>query len=145
MKTYRVVTSFIVKGGKVLILKRSGRVGSYKGRWSAISGYLENHPLRQAYTEISEELSISRENLKLLVTGDPTEVLDENLRVRWIVHPFLFELTCEDSEIELNWENLEAKWVKPGELKELDTVPDLYRMLKNLWIRVYPHASLHLE
>ncbi|MGC8962093.1 MAG: NUDIX domain-containing protein [Candidatus Bathyarchaeia archaeon] len=141
MKTSRVVTSFIVKAGKVLILRRSGSVGSYRGRWSAISGYLEDHPLNQAYREIEEELSIHGEDLKLLAVGDPTEVVDEDLKIRWIIHPFLFEFTGEDSEIRLNWENLEARWVKPEEVKELETVPDLYRILTGLWAKAYQPTS----
>ncbi|MBS7644525.1 MAG: NUDIX domain-containing protein [Candidatus Bathyarchaeia archaeon] len=141
MKTFRVVTSFIVKAGRVLILRRSGKVGSYRGKWSAISGYLEDHPLNQAYREINEELSISGEDLKLLATGDPMEVLDEDLGVRWVVYPFLFEFIGEDSKIKLNWENLEAKWVKPEEIKELETVPDLYRILRGLWAKAYQSPS----
>ncbi|MEM3607751.1 MAG: NUDIX domain-containing protein [Candidatus Bathyarchaeia archaeon] len=141
MKTCRVVTSFITKAGRILILKRSGRVGSYRGKWSAISGYLEGHPLNQAYREMGEELSISGEDLKLLAAGDPVEVLDEDLEVRWIVYPFLFEFIGEDSKIRLNWENLEVRWVKPEEVKELETVPDLYRILRNLWAKAYQPSS----
>ena len=142
MRTYNVVTSFIVKEGRILILRRSDRVGSYKGKWSAVSGYLEDDPLSQAYREIREELSIPGEDLKLMAAGDPTEVPDKNLGVRWIVHPFLFEFTGEDSKINLNWESLEVKWVRPEEVRQLETVPDLYRILSDLWVRAYPSKTI---
>lgn len=138
MKTCKVVTAFIVKGDRVLILRRSSKVGSYKGRWSGISGYLEDLPLRQAYKEIWEELSISGKDLQLLAIGNPVEVVDDDLEVRWIIYPFLFRFVGEDHKIKLDWENIEAKWVKPEEIKRFKTVPDLYRVLKNVWNKAYP-------
>lgn len=138
MKTYRVVTAFIVKGDKVLILRRSSKVGTYRGRWSGISGYLEDLPLKQAYREISEELSLPKEDLQLLATGDPITVVDDNLGVRWIVYPFLFKFMGEDNKLKLDWENMEAKWVRPEEIRKFKTVPDLYRVLKNVWNKAYP-------
>jgi len=51
-----VVTAFLQYAGRILLVQRSGRVGSYQGRWSAISGYLEDAtPLAQACREIREE------------------------------------------------------------------------------------------
>ena len=48
LQTKQVVTSFIESENKILILRRSGRVGTYQGRWAAVSGYIEKTPDEQA-------------------------------------------------------------------------------------------------
>ena len=55
-------------------MRRSGRVGSYRGRWSAISGYLEDPtPLAQARREIREETGLSEQAVHLVRAGAPLE------------------------------------------------------------------------
>lgn len=39
----KVVTVFLRRGGRILILKRSRKVGSYQGRWAGISGFIEEN------------------------------------------------------------------------------------------------------
>ncbi|MGM0405410.1 MAG: NUDIX domain-containing protein [Thermoplasmatota archaeon] len=118
MKSIPVVTSFIEKGDKLLIVKRSDEVGSFQGRWSAISGYLEGKdPLEQAKIEISQETDLDVEFVK---KGNTTMARGEDNI--WKVHPFLFKTQQEPV---LNWENLEYRWVTKDELKELKTVPRL--------------------
>lgn len=118
IKSIPVVTSFIEKGDKLLIVKRSDEVGSFQGRWSAISGYLEGKdPLEQAKIEISQETDLDVEFVK---KGNTTMARGkDNI---WKVHPFLFKTQQEPV---LNWENLEYRWVTKDELKELKTVPRL--------------------
>ena len=48
-----VVTAFLRARGKILIVRRSRKVGTYQGRWSGISGYLEDPtPHAQVLREI---------------------------------------------------------------------------------------------
>jgi PncC family amidohydrolase len=123
-----VVTCFLEHGGKILILRRSGKVGTYRRSWAGVSGYLETNDIDQAYTEISEETDIYKKDLKLVKKGKPLEVIDNDLNRKWIVHPFLFHVKAPD-KVKIDWEHTEAKWIKPSELKKYETVPGLGRAL----------------
>ena len=55
MQRREVVTAFLRRDDKLLLLRRSAAVGSYRGRWSAVSGYLEDPtPQAQARRETLE-------------------------------------------------------------------------------------------
>ncbi len=123
-----VVTCFLEHGGKILILRRSSKVGTYRRSWAGISGYLETNDIDQAYTEISEETDLYKKDLKLMKKGEPLEVIDKDLNRKWIVHPFLFHVKSPD-KVKIDWEHTETKWIKPSELKKYDTVPGLARAL----------------
>jgi 8-oxo-dGTP diphosphatase len=120
----RVVTAFLRRGSKVLLVRRSKRVGTYQGRWSAISGYLERAPYEQALQEITEETGLGEADVKLVSAATPLEVTDAALRICWAIHPFLFEITSS-STIHLDWENTEFRWVTADELDRYSTVPAL--------------------
>lgn len=124
-----VVTAFLRHHGRILVVRRSAAVGTYHGRWSGISGYLEATPLEQAFTEIREETGLATADVELRAQGEPISITDPDLGVRWTVHPFLFEVYAPE-KIRLDWENLEMRWVDPEELSRLETVPalaDAYR------------------
>ena len=124
-----VITVFLTCGGKVLVLKRSGKVGTYKGHWAGVSGYLESvDPLKQAYVEMAEELGLGKEDVSLVRMGEPLEVFDPSLEHAWRVHPFLFVVHKPD-KIRLDWENVEMRWVLPEEIVQLQTVPALKEAL----------------
>jgi PncC family amidohydrolase len=123
-----VVTCFLEHGGKILILKRSSRVGTYRRSWAGVSGYIETNDVDQAFTEISEETELYKKDLKLIKKGKPLEIIDKKLSRKWIVHPFLFHVKAPE-KIRTDWEHTEVKWIKPGELKKYDTVPGLVKTL----------------
>jgi hypothetical protein len=58
MEETHVVTCFLERDSdkKIALLRRSQMVGTYKGRWAGVSGYIEkeNTPLKQAFEEIRE-------------------------------------------------------------------------------------------
>lgn len=121
-----VVTAFIRHQGKVLLLRRSERVGSYRGRWAAVSGYLErDSALDQALIEIAEETGLLPDSLRLVREGPPLPVPAPERQTLWVVHPLLFELVGSLPEIRLDWESAEARWVEPAEIPALETVPQL--------------------
>jgi ADP-ribose pyrophosphatase YjhB (NUDIX family) len=131
-----VVTVFLAHAEKVLVLKRSHKVGTYRGRWAGVSGYLETEdPLDQAYTEIAEEVGLDKQDVKLASRGKPLEVVDKERNRAWRVYPFLF-IVPEPSKIRLDWENLEMRWILPEEIGSLQTVPALKEALE----RVLPGA-----
>ena len=124
LKRRDVVTAFLRHGDRILLVRRSASVGSYPGRWSGISGYLEDPtPLEQALREIREETGLRR-GVHLVRAADPLEVPDPRLDTCWVVHPFLVDID-EPEQIRLDWENAELRWTAPGEIAELPTVPAL--------------------
>jgi 8-oxo-dGTP diphosphatase len=137
MKQAKVVTCFLLhRGGddEILLLRRSQQVGTYRGRWAGVSGYIEEtDPLTQAYTEIEQETGLAREDVQLLRTGEPLEVVDVEADRLWVVHPFLFEVR-EPARIRADWEHSETRWIRPQEISNYETVPQLAETL----MRVYP-------
>ncbi|HLN50963.1 MAG: NUDIX domain-containing protein [Thermoplasmata archaeon] len=120
-----VVTAFLRRDdGKILLLRRSGRVGSFQGRWAAVSGFLEDPtPIAQAYREISEETGIGRNELSLEVEG--RTVYARSGQEVYIVHPFLFRVGTTD--VRIDWEHTAFEWVDPSEIRSRATVPKLDR------------------
>ncbi len=131
MQRRDVVTAFLRHGDRILLVRRSARVGTYQGRWSGISGYLEDRtPLEQALREIREETGLRR-GVHLVRGADPMEVPDPGLDTCWVVHPFLFDID-EPEQIRLDWENRELRWTAPREIAELPTVPALAEVFQKV-------------
>ncbi len=130
LQTKPVVTAFLRRpDGRVLLVRRSAAVGSYQGRWSAISGHLEDPTaLDQAYREVREETGIQADALTLRADAAPIAIDAPEYETRWLVHPFLFDV-ADGVEPALDWENLEAAWVFPAELSGRETVPKLAEAL----------------
>jgi translation initiation factor 2B subunit (eIF-2B alpha/beta/delta family) len=131
MNEIHVVTVFLYHTGKIALVRRSARVGTYQGRWSGISGYLEGDPDEHFPVEIAEETSLQRGDYTLLRKAEPVCVLDEELGRKWMVHPFLCEV-ADPSRITLDWENLELKWVAPLTIREINTVPGLWEVYETV-------------
>jgi len=121
-----VLTVFIRYKEKILILKRSNKVSTYKGKWSVITGYLDEPKslFDKIIEEISEELGIFKDIILSFKYGNPFEFFDNKLEKIWIIHPAIVELKS-NPKIILNWEHDEYKWITPDDLKKLDIVPNL--------------------
>jgi 8-oxo-dGTP diphosphatase len=130
-----VVTAFIEYQGKLLLLRRSKKVKTMKGKWAGISGYIEmtTDPLRQALKEIEEETGLSNEKVRVICVGQPLEVADTcNQDITWVVHPYFFRTNTDI--VKLDWEHDKYLWINPQEIKDYDTVPKLKETLD----RVFP-------
>ncbi|MBA7703857.1 hypothetical protein ES703_112654 [subsurface metagenome] len=127
-----MVSCFLESDGEILILRRSGQVGTYQGRWAGVSGYIESTADEQALTEIEEETSLSGEDLKLLKKGRPLEVKDNKLGVKWVVHPYLFHIKDRD-KIKIDWEHKELRWIQPTDIDNFETVPKLKETLARVY------------
>ena len=127
-----VVTAFLYQGGKVALLKRSDKVGTYRGAWAGFSGYIEQLPLDQARQEIYEEAGVVDGDCRLSGIGIPTPVDDIENEKQWLVFPFLFNLN-DGVEIETDWETEEWGWFSPDELHDLQTVPGLKAVFQQVW------------
>ena len=103
-----------------------------RGLWGGISGVIEGteEPLQRAKIEILEETGIVENNIVLAKAADQMQVSSQYSNHGWIIHPFLF--TVKESQIKLNWENSEYKWISPDEMSKYKTVPSLDKVLDRL-------------
>ena len=128
-----IVTSFIINDEKILLLKRSNEVKTMKDLWAGVSGIIEKDemPLSRAKIEIFEEAGINEEQIALLKSVDEIKIISPQYKDhQWNVFPFLFK--TNSTKIKLNWENSEFVWIKPTEIINYKTVPELDKILSNL-------------
>jgi 8-oxo-dGTP pyrophosphatase MutT (NUDIX family) len=131
----QVVTCIVEHGGKILLLKRSALVGTYRGLWGGVAGYVEEleDPYETAVKELREEVGICIEDVELITKGEPIEFTDtyDGRQYEWLIYPFLFHL--EDKNlIRVDWEHEDYQWVFPSELKKFETVPHLEKVVSQL-------------
>ncbi|NLV05338.1 NUDIX domain-containing protein [Haloarcula rubripromontorii] len=140
METRPVLTCFLRSEGEVLLLRRSGAVGSYRGQWGGVAGHVaddagrDRDPETAARAEIDEETGLA-DAVTLVRQGDSFQVTDADHGVRWQVHPFLFD--CEARTVTTNEETTETAWVHPPEILIRETVPRLW----TAWDRVRPRVA----
>ncbi len=125
-----VVTCFLECDARILLLRRSEMVGSFRGRWAGVSGYIEATADEQAMIEIEEETDLCPGDFELVKKGGTLEAEDEG--IRWIVHPYLFRIK-DPSKVRIDWEHCEKRWIKPEDIDNYETVP----LLKEVLARVY--------
>lgn len=123
-----VVTCFLRYKDKILILKRSDKVRTSKGKWAGVSGYIEigEKPEETAVKEIREETGIK--NPRLIKSGEPIYVKGGGIIFQ--IHPFLFDVDTEN--IKIDWEHVEYRWIRLEEIEKYDTVPRLFETLKKV-------------
>jgi 8-oxo-dGTP pyrophosphatase MutT (NUDIX family) len=131
----QVVTCILENKGKILILKRSNLVGTYRGLWGGVAGFVEEleDPYDTAIKEIREEVGIGINELTLLRKEEPVEFIDiyEGKRYEWVVYPFLFHVDHAEL-VRIDWEHEEYRWIYPSDLKKYDTVPQLEEVVEQL-------------
>lgn len=128
-----VVTCFLMYKKKILLLKRSNDVKTYKGHWAGISGYIEKNekPFETAVKEIVEETGLKITDFKLVKRGEPIKFKD-NYKGKffyWVIHPFIFSTTKKN--IEIDWEHIDYKWILPEEITNFQTVPKLKEVFES--------------
>jgi len=129
-----IVTSFIKNDDKILILQRSDKVKSMKCLWAGVSGIIEKHdntPLDRAKTEIREETGINENEIELLKSIEQIKIESAQYKNHeWNIFAFLFK--TKNPKVKLNWENSDYNWIKPSEIKNYETVPELEKILFSL-------------
>jgi len=117
---------------RMLLVRRSQKVGSYHGHWAGVSGFVEPNvtPDEQAYTEIREETGLQRDQVRMLRRGAIVEHSDAELGRHFYIHPFLFEVLAPEL-IQIDWEATEMRWIIPSELSNFETVPKLQEVYKS--------------
>jgi 8-oxo-dGTP diphosphatase len=117
---------------RILLVRRSQKVGSYRGRWAGVSGFVEPNvtPDEQAYTELQEETSLQRDQVRMLRRGAVVEYSDAKLGRHFYIHPFLFEALTPEL-VRIDWEATEMRWIDPSELSSFETVPKLQEVYQS--------------
>lgn len=123
----KVMTCLLINNkGRILILKRSDKVRTYKGQWGGIAGYVEENeePYMTAIKEIREEVGIKEEDVTLVKKLDPVSFTDNynEIKYDWEIYPFLFKIGKEE-KIKIDWEHTDYRWILPSEIKNFNTVP----------------------
>ncbi len=128
-----VLNVFLKYKNEILILKRSDKVLAYKGKWNSIGGFLDEvKPVgEKVLEEITEETGTEKENIIKIKIKAIIKYEDVEINRTWLIVPVLAELK-EKPEIELDWEHDEYKWIRPGEIRKYDTIPDLDKILSSL-------------
>lgn len=123
-----VVTNIIRSGGKVLLLRRSDKVGSYRGLWAGVSGFIEKGEGDEdaARRELREEIGLG--NPKFVRRLEPMMFRDGD--TVWCVHPFLVDV--KDFAVTTDWEHQGYEWVAPREVAKYPTVPGLQQVIWKL-------------
>jgi isopentenyldiphosphate isomerase len=121
-----VLTIFIKHQQKILLLKRSDKVLTYKEKWNTVAGYLDEiAPIKnKIYEELEEELNIKTDNIALIRIGSHFEFFDSVISKTWIVFSVLVSLH-QKPDIHLDWEHTNYQWIDPEDLDEYKTVPKL--------------------
>lgn len=118
-----VLVIYVKYKDKILLVKRSEKMLTYKGLWSCLAGFVDDEKAMEDKVEheIEEELGLRREDIKAIHKGDTYLFIDKELSREWIRHLYLVEIG--NPNIKLNWEHSEYIWVAPGEEKDLETTP----------------------
>jgi len=123
-----VVTSIVRRNGRILLLRRSEKVGSYRGQWAGVSGFIEHdEPAETAVRrEMEEEAGLGK--ARLIRSIEPLSFRD--MDTVWCVHPFLFE--AKNPHIRIDWEHEAYEWVSPEDVPKYRMVPGLQKVITRL-------------
>jgi predicted aconitase with swiveling domain/8-oxo-dGTP pyrophosphatase MutT (NUDIX family) len=123
-----VVTCIVRNRGRILILRRSDKVGSYRGKWAGVSGFIEagEGDEEAARREMAEEIGAKRARLSKKMPAKSFRHDD----IVWTVHPFLFDVSAR--AVATDWEHDTYAWVLPDELEDYQTVPGLRTVVMDL-------------
>ncbi len=131
-KVSPVVTVIVEHGGSMLVMKRSGGVGSHQHKWGAIAGYIDESGSVEgkALQEMEQEAGIGHGVVERIRIGRRYSISDGASGRRLIVYPVLVSLKRKPA-VRLNWENTDYRWISPSELGSLDAIPRLEDSVRN--------------
>lgn len=132
-ETAPVITVFVKYKNKILLLKRSDKVLTYKGKWNTVAGYLDDmKPIKEkALEELSEEIGVKKDIISNIDIRETFKFKDQDLNKTWIVTPVLVMLSYLP-QIKLDREHTEFRWIKPEEIIDFDCVPMIAKSLKKV-------------
>lgn len=128
-----VVNIVVMYNERMLLLKRSDQVLTYKGMWNCVGGYIDSYddPDKFVIKELEEELGILESDIMLLELGIPIIKEDKSIPITWHIYPYLVTLASKP-EIILDYEHTECAWIDPVTITEYETVPGLEKLYDHL-------------
>jgi len=134
VKKIKCVSSVVYVNGKILMLKRPDNASSFPGVWSLVAGKIEKNESTDdaAKREIFEEtgLRVKKHSASL------KPILVREKDVIWEVYPYIF--VHNGTDVRLNKENIEHRWVLPGDMQKLNTVTSTLSAVKELLSKITP-------
>jgi 8-oxo-dGTP pyrophosphatase MutT (NUDIX family) len=123
VRRIEIVLAVVRCQGRICLAHRSQGVGTSRGLWSVVTGYVESDtdPLTQAWTELNEELGLGAPSIQLVRRLDPVPLTSSDSGKRFLVYPFLFE-SERTQLLVLNWEHDDVQWAEPSRLDSPDCV-----------------------
>jgi 8-oxo-dGTP pyrophosphatase MutT (NUDIX family) len=103
---------------KLLLLKRSEKLGSFQGLWHIIAGYFDEIIPAESkmLVEAWEEAGYTKDDIERLEKKENVFIKRPD-RQDWLVIPFVINLKTLKTPA-LNWEHTDYKWI---DIKDLDT------------------------
>ena len=133
----KVASCILEHSGKILLLKRSDQVRTYRGLWGSVAGYVEDdeEPLETALKEIEEEVGLHQDEIYLVKRAEPVTFIDVYRKetYHWTVYPFLFHIEYPE-HVTLDWEHTEYRWIVPSAIRKYKTAPRLKEIVADLII-----------
>ena len=108
---------------KILLLKRSDKTPWQPGKWSLVGGKIDlgENAKEAGIRECGEETGLGIKGNKLIYCFTMKE---DDYEVNFFIG------VSEGSDVRINGEHTEYKWVTPNEIPELETVPNLLGEIK---------------
>ena len=130
-RTMPVLTCFVECKGRILLLKRSSKVRSYRGKWCGVAGFIDQaKPVEEIiHQELKVELGLSPQDVTSMNMGQPYDFEDVALQRRWRIHPVFVRLQGTP-RIDIDWEHTDFEWIRPEDLGDYDTVPMLEESMR---------------
>lgn len=127
-----VINCVVSYAGKILLVKRSDKVGYYPDYWNGISGFLDDDRTlkEKVIQEIENELGIGLNEIESMQFGEIFHEPALKYKKTWIVHPVLVEL--KTNKIKTDWEASEHKWVYIDEVDEYKLLPGFKKVVKKI-------------
>jgi 8-oxo-dGTP diphosphatase len=124
LRTRVFTTGVLMRGKKLLILRRKPDDDTYPGVWDCVGGHLKDEETAEdcMIREAKEESGLT---VRIVRAGSPIEFSDQYGRA--IALPFI--LGSRSGKVSLT-EHSEYRWVSLEDLKNYDVVPDLTYALR---------------
>ena len=124
-----VVDIFVYHEKKLLLVKRSRRVGAHQGMWHVPAGFLPPNIniIDHAREELREEVGLARRDILSMKRGTVMKRVDENVQRVWVVHTVVVQ--SKTKKIRLNWEHDASRWVAPGKVSALKLIPGVRELI----------------
>jgi len=122
------VICFIERDGKILLMKRSDKVGSMHGQWDTAGGYYDEllPPIDIAYKEILEETGILKKEICSIQEGVVIRHVSEKRSSIFC----LYYCKTKKRNIHLDYEHTEYAWVNIKDISTYAVTPYFIPSLK---------------